>query len=34
MLVSKELIDFINDDENKKLLNNFKFKDLYEKLHK
>ena len=34
MQISKILMDFINDEENKKLLNNFKFKELYEKLNK
>ena len=34
MQISKTLIDFINDNENKELLNNFKFKELYEKLNK
>ena len=32
MQISQEVIDFINDSENKKLLNDFKFKKLYEKL--
>ena len=34
MQISKRLINFINDYENKELLNNFKFKELYEKLNK
>ena len=34
MQISKTLINFINDKENKELLNNFKFKELYEKLNK
>lgn len=34
MQISKILIDFINDKENKELLNQFKFKELYEKLTK
>ena len=34
MPISKTLIDFINNKENKELLNNFKFKELYEKLNK
>ena len=33
MQISKELIDFINEKENKELLNNFEFKELYEKLN-
>ena len=33
MQISKTLINFINDKENKELLNNFKFKELYEKLN-
>ena len=34
MQISKILINFINDKENKELLNNFKFKELYTKLNK
>ena len=34
MQISKILINFINDYENKELLNNFKFKELYKKLNK
>ena len=33
MRISQEAIDFINDDKNKRLLNDFKFKELYKKLH-
>ena len=33
MQISKTLINFIKDKENKELLNNFKFKELYEKLN-
>ena len=34
MQISKILMNFINDKENKELLNQFKFKELYEKLTK
>ena len=34
MQISKTLINFINDKENKELLNNSKFKELYKKLNK
>lgn len=33
MQIPQELTNFINDNENKKLLNNYKFKELYEKLN-
>ena len=33
MQISKTLLNFIKDKENKELLNNFKFKELYEKLN-
>lgn len=34
MQISAELNNFINDNENKELLNQYKFKELYEKLNK